>query len=56
MKTIRLLPVVILAALALLLFKGVGLLTTGGYLMSGAVQAATAEPQPQPGSQAAATD
>ena len=31
-KTIRLLPVVIFAALALLLFKGIGLLTTGGYV------------------------
>ena len=37
MKTIRLLPVVIFATLALLLFKGIGLLTTGGTLMDGTV-------------------
>lgn len=35
MKSIRLLPVVIAAALALLLFKGVGLLTSGGYVLTG---------------------
>lgn len=49
MKSIRLLPVVIAAALALLLFKGVGLLTTGGYVLTGtsvavAAGAAPAEP------------
>src|SRR5690606_23349524 len=34
-KPVRLLPVVIFAAIALLLFKGVGLLTTGGYVLTG---------------------
>jgi flagellar motility protein MotE (MotC chaperone) len=34
-KSVRLLPVVIFAALALLLFKGVGLLTNGGYVLTG---------------------
>jgi len=54
-KTIRLLPVVIFAALALLLFKGVSLLTTGGYLMSGAVQAATVDHAPAAEEPATAT-
>lgn len=42
MKSVRLLPVVIFAALALLLFKGIGLVTNGGYILTGpvAVQAA----------------
>ncbi len=35
MRSVRLLPVVIFAALALLLFKGVGLLTNGGYVLTG---------------------
>ena len=35
MKSIRLLPVVIFAAFALLLFKGLGLLTSGGYVLLG---------------------
>ena len=35
MKSVRLLPVVIFAALALLLFKGVGLVTNGGYVLTG---------------------
>lgn len=49
MKSLRLLPVVIFAAVALLLFKGIGLLTTGSYVLSGpttvlAEGAAPAEP------------
>jgi len=42
LKSIRLIPVVIFAALALLVFKGVGLVSNGGYVLSGplAVQAA----------------
>jgi flagellar motility protein MotE (MotC chaperone) len=42
LKSVRLLPVVIFAALALLLFKGIGLVTNGGYVLTGpiAVQAA----------------
>jgi flagellar motility protein MotE (MotC chaperone) len=35
LKSIRLLPVVIFAALALLLFKGIGLVTNGGYVLTG---------------------
>ena len=35
MKSVRLLPVVIFAALALLLFKGIGLVTNGGYVLTG---------------------
>lgn len=35
MRSIRLLPVVIFAAVALLLFKGIGLLTSGGYVLVG---------------------
>jgi flagellar motility protein MotE (MotC chaperone) len=34
-KSVRLLPVVIFAALALLLFKGIGLVTSGGYVLTG---------------------
>lgn len=42
MKSVRLLPVVIFAAIALLLFKGIGIVTNGGYVLIGAktVQAA----------------
>lgn len=36
MKSVRLLPVVIFAALALLIFKSVGLMTQGGYVLTGA--------------------
>jgi flagellar motility protein MotE (MotC chaperone) len=41
-RSIRLLPVVIFAAFALLLFKGIGLLTSGGYVLVGttAIEAA----------------
>lgn len=49
MKSIRLLPVVIAAALALLLFKGVGLLTSGGYVLTGpgvALAASTTDSAP----------
>jgi len=42
MKTPRLLPVVIAAATALLLFKGIGLVTTGGYVLTGAGSAVAA--------------
>jgi flagellar motility protein MotE (MotC chaperone) len=46
-KSLRLLPVVIFAAMALLLFKGIGLVTMGGYVLSGpapvAAEEATAE-------------
>jgi len=37
LKSIRLLPVVIFAALALLVFKGIGLVTNGGYVLSGPI-------------------
>lgn len=54
MKSVRLLPVVIFAALALLLFKGIGLVTNGGYILTGptivqaagGTTAATAEAAP----------
>lgn len=42
MKTVRLLPVVIFAALALLVFKGIGIVSNGGYVLTGA-SAAIAE-------------
>ncbi|OEO32195.1 hypothetical protein VW23_012780 [Devosia insulae DS-56] len=42
MKTPRLLPVVIAAATALLLFKGIGLVTTGGYVLTGTGSAVAA--------------
>lgn len=42
MKRVRLLPIVIFATLALLLFKGVGLLTNGGYVLVGAQPAQAA--------------
>lgn len=42
MKAPRLLPVVIAAATALLLFKGIGLVTTGGYVLTGAGSAVAA--------------
>lgn len=35
MKSVRLLPIVIFAAVALLIFKGVGLVTNGGYVLVG---------------------
>ena len=34
-KSVRLLPIVILAAVALLVFKGIGLVTNGGYVLLG---------------------
>lgn len=37
-RTVRLLPVVIFAAAALLLLKGIGLVTNGGYVLSGTGQ------------------
>lgn len=42
MKSVRLLPVVIFAAAALLIFKGVGLVTNGGYVLVGTSQAVAA--------------
>lgn len=42
MKQIRLLPVVIVAAVALLVLKGVGLLTEGGYVLTGTTTVAAA--------------
>jgi flagellar motility protein MotE (MotC chaperone) len=41
-KSVRLLPVVIFAALALLLFKGIGLVTNGGYVLTGPTAALAA--------------
>ena len=42
--TPRLLPVVIFAGLALLLFKGIGIVTEGGYVLSGTSIAKAAQP------------
>lgn len=42
MKSVRLLPVVIFAALALLLFKGIGLITNGEYVLTGPSEAVAA--------------
>ena len=42
MKQIRLLPVVIVAACALLLLKGVGIMTNGGYVLVGSSTAVAA--------------
>jgi flagellar motility protein MotE (MotC chaperone) len=49
LRSPRLLPVVIFATTALLLFKGVALVTGGGYVLTGtqAVQAAEAVPAPK---------
>src|SRR5690606_6082079 len=41
-KPVRLLPVVILSAAALLLFKGLGLVTSGGYVLTGTTVVAAA--------------
>ncbi len=43
MRSIRLIPVVIFAALALLVFKGIGLVTSGGYVLTGPLVAAAME-------------
>jgi flagellar motility protein MotE (MotC chaperone) len=42
LKTPRLLPVVIAATTALLLFKGIGLVTSGGYVLTGTAAAVAA--------------
>jgi flagellar motility protein MotE (MotC chaperone) len=42
MKSVRLLPIVIFAAVALLIFKGVGLVTNGGYVLIGTTTAEAA--------------
>jgi flagellar motility protein MotE (MotC chaperone) len=49
MKAPRLLPVVIAATSALLLLKGVGLMTSGGYVLVGAQQAQAAGAAPAAG-------
>lgn len=43
MKSVRLLPVVIFAALALLVFKGIGLVTNGGYVLAGTTEVVAEE-------------
>jgi flagellar motility protein MotE (MotC chaperone) len=42
LTSVRLLPVVIFAALALLVFKGIGLVTEGGYVLTGTTEALAA--------------
>jgi flagellar motility protein MotE (MotC chaperone) len=48
MKTPRLLPVVIAATTALLLLKGIGLVTSGGYVLVGSQEAQAAGAAPAP--------
>lgn len=55
MKSVRLLPVVILAAAALLLLKGLGLVTNGGYVLSGAASVEAASEQHEGGADGEAT-
>lgn len=43
MKSVRLLPIVVLAGFALLLFKSIGLLTNGGYVLVGGSEAVAEE-------------
>jgi flagellar motility protein MotE (MotC chaperone) len=45
LRSIRLIPVVIFAALALLVFKGVGLVTNGGYVLGTQAAVATGAPE-----------
>jgi flagellar motility protein MotE (MotC chaperone) len=56
LRAVRLLPVVIFAALALLLFKGIGLVTNGGYVLSGPTVVQAAGEEAEHGDAAAATD
>ena len=55
MRSVRLLPVVIFAALALLLFKGIGLVTNGGYILNGPTAVQAAGEEAEHGDAAAAT-
>lgn len=52
MKSIRLLPIVIFAACALLVLKGIGLMTVGGYVLLGTEAASAQHAPPAAGSQA----
>jgi flagellar motility protein MotE (MotC chaperone) len=58
MKSVRLLPIVILAAFALLMFKGIGLMTNGGYVLLGTstVEAAGGETPSSGAADATAAD
>lgn len=56
MKSVRLLPIVIFAAVALLLFKGFGLVTNGGYVLLGTTTAEAAGNSSHPGSTSAEAD
>lgn len=56
MKSVRLLPVVIFAALALLLFKGIGLVTSGGYVLTGPTDVFAAGAAPAADGPAATAD
>jgi flagellar motility protein MotE (MotC chaperone) len=51
---VRLLPIVIFAAAALLLFKGVGILTSGGYVLTGTTTALASGAAPAPAEDAPA--
>lgn len=49
MKSVRLLPIVIAATLALLVLKGIGLMTNGSYVLTGTTVAqAQSQPEPAP--------
>ena len=56
MKSVRLLPIIIFAAVALLLFKGFGLLTNGGYVLVGTTTAEAAGGASHPGTTSAEAD
>ncbi|HWA20270.1 MAG TPA: hypothetical protein VG757_14875 [Devosia sp.] len=47
MRSLRLLPIVIYASVALLLFKGIGLITDGAYVLVGAPPASAATETPE---------
>ncbi|WP_137152405.1 MotE family protein [Devosia sp. FKR38] len=56
MNNIRLLPVVVLAIAALLVFKTIGLVTNGGYVLSGVQQAVASGAAPAGGGEGAAAE
>jgi flagellar motility protein MotE (MotC chaperone) len=56
MKSVRLLPIVIFAAVALLTFKGVGLFTNGGYVLVGPSAVEAAGNASHPGTTSAEAD
>ncbi len=55
MKSIRLIPIVLMAATALFLLKGIGLLSNGGYVLLGSGQAQAQSSTQTPGQDGAST-